>query len=322
MGCKVVQVGNFDPDHSTENELRKALNANGCEVSTVQEGNVDQWRDAIARGFEDVGFVVWTRTKSELDKIPRDVQQTFVDRAHEFDVPVCGYHLDIWFDLKREREISQVPYFTLVDFMCTADGGHEEQFKAAGVNHVWFPPGVSEFECGRGTFRQEFAADVAFVGCWDGTYHKEWTHRFDLVKHLQRRGDVRFWPEPGKHAVRGPDLRDLYASVKVLVGDSCLVGPNGHYWSDRVPETLGRGGVLLHPHVEGMQDYYWDGVHLETWPLGDWAELDHKIDKLLGEPSRRESIADAAVDWTLKYNTYTVRMGQLIEFLKEAGYDV
>ena len=97
-------------------------------------------------------------------------------------------------------------------------------------------------------------------------------HRSRLVKWLRKNYDrqVKFWPEPNQHAVRGDDLTDLYASVKVVVGDSCLVpkpdgSPMTHYCSDRIPETLGRGGLLLHPVVEDVTgklfNHHW-------WKLG------------------------------------------------------
>ena len=209
-----------------------------------------------------------------------------------------------------------VPYFRLVDFFCSADGGHEPEFASVNINHRWYPPGVSEFECGQGAVRNEFKAPLGFVGNWDGSYHQEWRHRFDLVSHLKGKG-CRFWPEPGKHAVRGPDLKDLYASVDVVVGDACLVGARGHYWSDRVPETLGRGGVLVHPRVEGMEPHFTPGEHLEVWDIGDWAALDSLIDELLNDPERRQKLSEAGMNHVRKHHTYTVRMQQVMKMLEE-----
>lgn len=313
---KVAQIGNFDPPHSTENELRKALDANGHEVYTHQEGSVDAWKNLVDT-VADRDFVVWTRTASELNKIPVQLQDEMVQAARRASVPVVGYHLDIWFGLKRAKEVRNVPYFNMVDFMCTADGGHQNEFERAGVTHRWFPPGVSEFECGTGNRVNEFKAPLGFVGNWDGSYHKEWEHRFQLVNFLKGEG-CKFWPQPGKHAVRGPALRDLYASVDVCVGDACLVGP-GWYWSDRVPETLGRGGVLIHPRVQGMEDHFTYGEHLEVWDIGDWEGLRSKIAELQNDPARRAEMSGAAIDHVRENHTYTVRMRQLVEMLEEEG---
>lgn len=314
---RVAQVGNFEPPHSTENELRKALVDNGCKVSPFQEGRIDAWEDLL-KTIDSFDFLVWTRTASELEKIPVSLQERVMRKAEKAGVPTVGYHLDIWWDLPRQREMRSVPYFRLVDYFCSADGGHEEQFKAAGINHVWFSPGVSAAECGIGKESSKFRAKIGFVGCWDGSYHKEWKHRFQLVDHLKAKG-ARFWPEPGHHAVRGPELRDLYASVDVLVGDSCLVGPNGRYWSDRIPETLGRGGVLIHPRVQGMEEHYTPGEHLEVWDVGDWDRLDALIDELLNDPARRDNLRSNGMRHVVENHTYTVRMGQLIDMLKKDG---
>lgn len=323
---RVAQIGNFDPPHSTENELKKALEANGCVVTPYQEGNIDHWHSligALDESWEDApgggfDFVVWTRTASELNKVPDGIQNRMADAAKSADVPVVGYHLDIWWDLPRQREMRTVPYFKLVDFFCSADGGHEKEFANAGINHRWFPPGVSEFECGKGKFDPQFAAPLGFVGCWDGSYHKEWQHRFSLVAHLKRK-NARFWPELGQHAVRGAPLRDLYASVDVLVGDACLVGSEGHYWSDRVPETLGRGGVLIHPRVAGMEDHFEYGKEIEVWDIGDWDALDGLIADLQNDPARRAELSEAGMKRVLKDHTYTVRMAQLMEMLRTEG---
>jgi hypothetical protein len=162
-------------------------------------------------------------------------------------------------------------------------------------------------------------SDVAFVGSWQ-EYHPQWRHRFELVEHLQRRGDCQFWPEPEQHAIRGNNLRNLYASTKVNVGDSCLLGGADHYCSDRIPETLGRGGFLLHPHVHGITDTaqqaWQEGEHLVTWELGNWDELNNKIEHYLTHPHETEFIAAAGQTHTKAHHTYTERMRSLIKLVE------
>ena len=126
-----------------------------------------------------------------------------------------------------------------------------------------------------------YRSTIAFVGSHDGGYHQEHQHRHELVGWLRTnyRNDCRFFPEPGQHAVRGQDLQDLCASVDVVIGDSCFAGtglPN--YWSDRIPETLGRGGLLVHPYVPGLEDHFnlirfddpstFAGGNLVVWDAG------------------------------------------------------
>ncbi|MEX2253026.1 MAG: glycosyltransferase, partial [Thermoleophilaceae bacterium] len=133
-----------------------------------------------------------------------------------------------------------------------------------------------------------------------------------------------FWPkgrEPiyecagvATNQIRGPLLADLYASIKVVVGDSCLLpGDHGRYWSDRIPETLGRGGFLLHPWVGGIDDHFTDGEHLRLWPAGDWRELQRLIEHYLRNDDERRRIAEAGRLHVLENHTYTVRVRQLLE---------
>lgn len=313
---RIFYLGNFVPEFSTENEILTALAVHGHEVVSVQEGDDTAMRLAAKQlDVERPSFLLWTRTASLARKAPQ-AQHVLLRTARRCGVPVIGYHLDRWWGLRRQREIRSDPFFR-VDLLVTADGGHDDQWAAAGVNHVWFPPAVSARWCVIGEPRDEYMSRVAFVGNWQD-YHPEWTHRRQLVEFLRDRfgDDVRFWPEPGRPAIRGFDLCDLYASVDVVVGDSCLVprvdgSPMVRYCSDRVPETLGRGGVLVHPHVDGISDRF---PHV-SWPLGDWDALGHVIDDTLNSVVDRQFLVDRIV----AQHTYEVRVRELVTVLKDRG---
>lgn len=327
---RIAQVGNFGPPHSTESHLARALGNIGHEVIRVQENVVDNWRSP-GRWVDEgpgVDFVLWTRTGWDWphygishEKM-RDLQLAFLDYAELFEVPVIGYHLDRWWGLEREYQIFEEPFFRC-DLVCTADGGHDTDWLKAGVTHAYYPPAVSRDEAKIGMFDPRFASPVSFVGSWRG-YHREWQHRAQLVRKLQMLGaaKIKFWPQPGQPAVRGVELQNLYASVDVVVGDSCLVphadgSPMTDYSSDRIPETLGRGGFLLHPRVQGVTDsLYTEGEHLDCWELGDWNELRHKIDFWLRHPVKRREVAAEGREHVLFNHTYERRMEQLIDYMK------
>jgi hypothetical protein len=304
-------VGNFGPSHSTETHVGQALEANGVKVTRHQENEVD-WA-TLHRKVARADFVLWTSTHDYAPPATYPHQLEFLSKVKP---PVVGYHLDIWWDLKREPRVFEAPFFRST-MVVTADGGHPDRWATAGVNHRYMPPGVSEFECGGGTARPEFSAPLAFVGSWQGGYHPEHDHRRQLVKHLQRRGCA-FWPRQGKPAVRGEALRDLYASTTVNVGDSCFAGRIANYFSDRVPECVGRGGFLLHPHVDGVTDgtLYTDGEHLRCWQVGDWGELDRLIDHYTAHPDEARAVAEKGRAHVLANHTYTVRMRELLDLLE------
>lgn len=323
---RVAYLGNFQPEYSTENDYLRAWANNGHTCTPHQEGNISDHTQLI-QDLRDhrLDLVVWTRTRDLADQIGMTAQWQLLAEARRMHTPIIGVHLDRFWDLTahgRENQIFGEPFFR-VDMLFTADGGNQDRWAAAGVCHRWLPPGVSERWCQPGMFRDEYASDIAFVGSWDGGYHKEWQHRFDLVNWLDKTygKQVKFWPKPGHHAVRGLELNDLYWSTKVVVGDSCLVpradgSPITHYCSDRIPETLGRGGILLHPHVEGISyDLFRDA---DDWELGDWdglaIEIMLKLDEQDDTFARQDRISDISVN-----HTYEKRVPQIIDTLHKEG---
>ncbi len=319
---RVLQIGNAGVPWCTEVELHKAMEANGWTVEFHQENEPHIFLTVAERLQQEprADLVLWTRTGWN-PPVPHDEQYTMLNAARDMGILTVGAHLDRWIGLEREGQIDEEPYFRC-QVMATADGGHPEHWAERGIDHRWFPPGVSEFECGGGTYNRRLASDVAFVGSWRPGYHALWTHRPELVNFLRStyRTRCRFWGGAGR-SMRGPALRDLYASTKVNVGDSCLVGGATRYLSDRVPETLGRGGFLLHPHVEGVTDgtLYTDGEHLRTWPLGDWGELRRLVDYYVVHDDERRAIAEAGRRHVLETATYTVRTRTLLEQLQAEG---
>lgn len=334
---QLVYVGNFAAPHSTENEIAKALRALGHDVVCLQENDRRSWTWLCGADDPRADLVLWTRTGWDWPAATGwsweeavGHQSEMLKRMASLGIPTVGVHLDRWWGLDREGQVDVEPFFRC-DRVFTADGGHDEQWRAAGVEHRWFPPAVSEFECVGGRRRERFAADVAFVGShrlrrladgtWDG-YHDEWAPlRSAMLEDLRATYGERFRCFPKREAIRGPALRDLYASVKVVVGDSCLSGGITHYCSDRIPETLGRGGFLVHPDVEGVTDgtLYRSGEHLATYPLGDHVAMREVIDHYLDEPDERETIAEAGRAHVLEHHTYTRRMGELLATLGEEG---
>lgn len=322
---KVAYVGNFEPEHSTENHVYRALAHNDHEVMQFQENNRDRWSQLTA-SVGEFDMVLWTRTGWPPDvRASDETQHGMMAAARAAGVPVVGYHLDRWWGLNRTHEVHSEPFFK-ADLVITADGdpSHQEAFENAGVNHHWMPPGVSLHECLRQPrLINEYAHDIIFVGSWM-EYHKEWKYRLSLVHFLKKTyGDhgkkFGLYPRPGQHALRGQPLVDLYHSSKVVVGDSCLNGGITHYWSDRIPETLGRRGFLIHPEVEGLREHFSPGEHLATYELGNWDQLRAVIEEYLLDDERRNRIANQGQAHVLQNHTYEVRMQQLVKLLTDRG---
>ena len=76
-----------------------------------------------------------------------------------------------------------------------------------------------------------------------------------LMQFLEQTYGKRFahFGNDGKHIVRGDELNRVYASAKVVVGDTlCIDFTYPHYWSDRIYETTGRGGMIVHPFIRAL----------------------------------------------------------------------
>lgn len=315
---RVGYIGNFEPKHSTESHVARALRENGHQVFQYQEHKPEEWDRLIGRlsgSHPGLDFVLWTRTIWNPPISYRQMKNMQA-AAEAKGVPTVSYHLDRWFGLNRTNEVLGSPFFrnTLV---ITADGGHQDDFASEGINHIWMPPGVSRAECMRRFHEKpEFKHDVVFCGS-SQSYHHEWGYRLELVGWLEKTYGDRLGLYPkDKPALRGQDLVDLYGNAKVMVGDSCLNGGITYYWSDRIPETLGRNGFLVHPNVVGLDDHFNIGEHLVTYDLGDFDGLKDTIDRYVEDDESRKQIAKAGREWVLKHHTYERRMEQVVDLVK------
>lgn len=316
---RVAYIGNHVPPHSTENHVTQALRAIGHRVVQFQENDRRTWMPGIVvREAPDV--IMWTKTWT----LSEFAQRERLDEWRTLGVPTVMYHLDRWWGLGREHQVFDEPIFRC-DLVCTADGGHDDDWKRAGVDHVWFPPAVSQAETQRKgrTLPRMFPEPIVFVGS-TGHYHGEWEYRLQLIAWLRATYGRQFgcWPRDAR-SVRGQPLADLYATARVVVGDSCLCPladgtPIERYWSDRIPETLGRGGFLIHPSVGGLWESY-PPAGLVTYTLGDFATLKALIDHFLDRDNdpARQLIARTGKEHVMAHETYEVRMQRLTALLIE-----
>jgi len=320
---RVLYIGNFQPPHSTENEIRIALEANGVDVVQAQE-NLFDWSNT---GVRNCNFVLWTHSHHFTAPENYTKIRRFEAAQRKAKRPMIGYHLDRWMGLGREVQLTYDPYFEQ-SLLCTADGGHDEAWAEFGINHLWFPPAVSHVDAERIVQPKRALArkTVGFCGSWHG-YHVEWAWREKLVLWLRRTYQSRLalYPLYGR-SLRGKDLNVLYASVPVIVGDSCLAPtrtgePITRYWSDRIPETIGRGGFLLHPYVEGIDEHFMPGEHFITYEPYDVDGLADLIAEWNDQPTEREHIAKAGREHVLDHHTYKHRMERLLTLVRGGAAD-
>lgn len=300
---RIAFLGNFLTPDSTESMVQWALEERlGVEVEPLQENKVNLRMLEEAMEWNDI--FLWIHTRNFF-QVPDNAMLMFLKELHQRKVPTISMHLDkFWGIPEREKRIGLDPFWR-TQFVFTADGSRDEYFRKAGVQHYWMKPAMSEVYCHPGVPREEFRCDVGFVGAKG--YHPEYPFRPRLVDWLEETYGGRF-----KHItdVRGHALNDFYASCKVVVGD-CIFAGTARYWSDRVPETLGRYGFLVHPRVVGltMPMAYYEAQNLE--------DLREVVDGCLSlketDRTRMKMLCSAMVQLT---DTWTVRMQQILETVK------
>lgn len=331
-------VGNFEPPHSTENDLLRTLRDNGANVEPIQESDEAGWDHLIKviaqRSDHPGGIILWTRTKSLTEKIPVKKRWEMVATARLSHWRLFGVHLDRWWGLNRQDEVYSDPFFR-VEKLWTPDADHAIAYGALGIDHHWMPPAIAPHNVKRGTPRDEFRCKIAFVGSWQPGYHAEWPHRYELIRFLERTYGPHFrkFPAKGQPAIRGDDLADLYASADVVVGDSCLVptiaGQSMEYYcSDRVFETVGRGGLLIHPQVRKVlsiadhEPLLEHDKHAISWKLGDWDGLKVVIAQMLHYPEERRRIQAEGFAHVKANHTYLQRLEQVLDLPAEKWYQL
>jgi hypothetical protein len=318
---RLTYVGNFKPPHSTENHVAATFRDLGWDVTWAQEDAVaspNGWATVRSAAL-DSDLLLYTRT---WGLPPVEAQRLWQELAAA-RVPTASLHLDLFIGLERERLVSEGdPLFT-TSLVCTADGDHDAEWKRYGVRHHWLRPGVLRAECQPGALDGRWAGtEVAFVGS-SRQYHGEWPYRRRLLAELQARfGDgFQAIPRAGQPAVRGQALNDLYASIPVLVGDSlCLERREARYWSDRVYETLGRGGFLVMPRIDALVDELEGCASVAWYEWDDWSGLEeivrHWLARFRRDPEERERLVAAGSAFIRDRCTYHNRVGEMLDRLR------
>lgn len=315
LSVRIAYVGNFRPAWSTENHLASTLRRLGHDVVPLQEDE-HAW-GAIEEQAREADLLWYTRTWGIDD--PRAGMAT-LRRLELLGVPSVSYHLDLYVGLAREATMEGDPFWHTTRVF-TADGGVDDAvWRAKGIEHRWMPAGVFADECYLAEPPTRHRLPVTFVG--SERYHPEWPYRTELLAWLRRHYGTGFrrYPVRRDRAIRGEELNRLYASCDVVVGDSlCLGFTHERYWSDRIYETLGRGGFLVHPRIAGLEEHFIDEEHVVLYEFGDFVSLDRIIRYYLHHPEERERIRLSGHAHVKKHHTYDHRLRAVLALLVREG---
>jgi hypothetical protein len=313
---KVVYVGNYQKGWCTEVHIALTLQSMGHEVIRVQENELRPGDLLVQVRNHQPDFVLWTSSR------PGYVTQADLDELRHLSIPTVSYHLDLYVGLQRQSGLDTDPFWR-TDCVFTPDGDPHsaEVFKAKGINHHWLKPGVYDAECVPGKIRDEFRARVAFIGKTVNYHPDVWPYRAELISFLRTTYGSWFavYGSPFR-TVRDQDLNDVLASTDIIIGDTLCPGfTHQNYWSDRVYETTGRGGFMIHPRIKGLEDEFIEHEEIAFYNYGDFDHLKKLIDWYLEHADYREAVRLKGMNRTKRDHTYRNRLQEMFAVLKEQG---
>lgn len=310
---KIVFLGNFHVDYSSETHHVKSLESLGHLVVRLQEGSdtSEQVLESAMRadlfiwihthGWTTPGYLSMTQVLKELKKL---------------SIPTMTYHLDLWFGLKRQKDLEADEFYKHIGHFFTVDKLMADWFNEnTAVKGHYLPAGVFGEECYEAD-SAGYKHDVIFVG--SKGYHPEWPWRPQLIDWLKETYGDSFVHVGGDGEIpttRGAALNQLYADTKVVVGDSLVRGFDyPGYWSDRIYETLGRGGFLLMPKIQGLEKEF-SSEELATFRFGDFDDLKSKIDFYLHNERYRFAMRQRGFNKVKNNYTYKHRWATILQEL-------
>lgn len=293
----------------------------------------NRWKDDIAESGESMGWTfthleargsqpdevvelcknadlfIWARTHHHD---PFGDAREMLRRIEDLGIPTVGIHMDLYWGIaNREPRINATdqPWWSC-QYVFTADGGNQERFKERGVNHFWMPPAMGVRFFGRVNpdpkYKKKF---YVFVGSNVPTIHGE--HRARLLDSARKRNPGRFRHFGRSVKVYGAELNKVYASARVVLGDSAEAD---YYWSDRVPMTMGRGGVLAYPRTPGLEEQGFNETNMILYDRFDFAPMWEQIYSLTEDDLL--ALSDNALQVIRERHMWTHR---LLEIQRVAG---
>lgn len=132
-----------------------------------------------------------------------------------------------------------------------------------------------------------------FVGTYSKGVHGD--HRRKMLQWAERKWPARFKHYGVNNRIVDEQLNQVYAKARVALGDSA---PGDFYWSDRIPTTMGRGGLLAHPRTPGMAEHGYDDTNMILFDRYDFDQMGAMVDSMTDDDiaSMRESALSVTWD--------------------------
>jgi glycosyl transferase family 1 len=309
---KIVIYGNFSVDYCSEVHHAKSIEALGHEVIRLQETVVPT--DALLTYCKHADLFVWIHSHGFVNKGTRTMTE-ILEILERNNIPSLAYHLDLYMGLERWKEYEHSDYFK-VKYFFTVDKLMADWLNTnTKTKGFYIPAGVLHEEAY--SLNLPKVNDVIFVG--SKGYHKEWPYRPQIIDWLANTYGDKFkhYGGDGLGVTRGHDLNKLYAQSKIVIGDTlCPNFDYPYYFSDRIFETIGRGGFIIHPEIKGLEDCFDIHHELITYKYGDFTTLKRLIDFFLDNDAQREEMRGRAFERVVRDHTYYHRWEQILNKIK------
>lgn len=295
---QIAYIGKFDRIYDEE-YIARSFEMIGCEVIRIPSHYQPRAVVQILEK-EKVDFLLYGKLSYSVDTIP------FLNKIKEINVKTVCWLFDLYIGYPREHQLKTNPIFKS-DYVASTDGGHDDRFKELGVNHTCIRQGIFKDECILYPFKKA-EYDIVFVGSDNGAFPQ----RKEFMISLDAFYNFKWFGKRDTHEIRSLELNELYSKSKIVVGDSFY---SPHYWSNRVVETLGRGGFLIHQDVEGLKEAY---PHIVTYERGNFRDLRSKIDYYLAHEDERREIIKKNFEWVRNNYTMDRKCNELIQWVNQS----
>lgn len=305
---KIAIYGNFSIDYCSEVHYAKTLRSMGHEVVELQEPRVSAQKLVEVANSSDM--FVWIHTHGWNTP-------NMLDALKAIKVPTVAYHLDLYMGLQRWKEYEYSEYIH-VDHFFTVDklmaDWLNENTNTKG--HYLLPAVYDQEAYATEHIDSRYVGkQVMFVG--SKGYHPEWPYRPRLIDWLRQTYGDKFLHVGGDGdtgTVRGHKLNLIYNTVPIAIGDTLNIDFDyPYYTSDRLFESIGRGGFTIYPRIKGVEDILKDKEEVAWYQHGNLNDLKNKIEYYLNNPEEREQIRRAGHAKVKAEHTYKNRWQSIID---------
>mgnify|MGYP003655247075 CR=1 FL=1 len=316
---RIAFIGGFSNLYDEEGKA-KTFELLGAEVLRIEESSfTGKTIELILKWGPDI-------LMSPKYKINNQLREELFSSCRREGILICSWHPDLYHypylmpNQNRFAEITNKIGLWSSDVVFSPEGGeHSDAFYSkCGIKQytVRQAPyhetvGISNIEDISDITTKE--VPLLFVGT---AYTNGDGFRQFLLKFLEEQYGEKFMlmGHTAEHQVRESRLSSLIAQSKIIIGESTYF-PG--YWSNRLYESIGRGGFTLHPYVAGIEDEFVDGEECVYFSRWNFKELKEKIDYYLDEPEERNRIINNGLARVKKDHTLINRCTQVLEIINE-----